>query len=86
MAGMSHDGGDWDELEDMSDAKIEAFARFAAVMGETEDRAAFRDRMLGSEAAWEFEGPEMKVGFTEAVNGGSVTTYQSATFYKGVWY
>lgn len=86
--GMAHDGGDWSELETMSDERLETMARFMAVVstedGETD--VAFRERMLGNEAAWMYEGPEMKVGFEEKMENGSVTTYQTATFVGGYWY
>lgn len=85
---MAHDEGDWSELEAMSDERLETMARFMAVIntkdGETD--VAFRDRMLGNEAEWMYEGPEMKVGFEEKMENGSVTTYQTATFVGGYWY
>ncbi|MES2931849.1 MAG: hypothetical protein V4682_04130 [Patescibacteria group bacterium] len=86
--GMLHDDKDRKELETMSDERLEALARFMAVIsmedGETE--AAFRTRMLGNEAEWMYEGPEMKVGFEERMENGSVTTYQTASFVNGYWY
>ena len=86
--GMAVDGGDWRELETMSDERLVAMARFMAVIsredGETDSE--FRARMLGNEAQWMYEGPEMKVGFEEQMENGSVTTYQTATFTGGFWY
>lgn len=86
--GMAVDGGDWSELETMSDERIVAMARFMAVISR-EDRetdSEFRARMLGNEAQWMYEGPEMKVGFEEEMENGSVTTYQTATLVNGFWY
>ncbi|HEY0979758.1 MAG TPA: hypothetical protein VGE23_02875 [Candidatus Paceibacterota bacterium] len=86
--GMAVDGGDWSELEAMSDERLVTMARFMAVIsredGETDSE--FRARMLGSEAQWRYEGREMKVGFEEQMENGSVTTYQSASFVNGSWY
>lgn len=86
--GMAVDGGDWDELETMSDERLVTMARFMAVISR-EDRETdgeFRTRMLGNDAQWMYEGPEMKVGFEEEMENGSVTTYQTATFVNGFWF
>lgn len=86
--GMANDGGDWTEFMAMSDERLVTMARFIAVMsmedGETPQE--FRARMLGNEAAWMYKGPEMKVGFEEKVQNGTVTTYQSASLSGGYWY
>ena len=85
---MIAEGEDWSELESMSDERLVVLARFMAEMGreDGETAGAFRERMLGNEAQWMYEGPEMNVGFTEQVQNGSVTTYQEAYFHNGAWY
>lgn len=86
--GMLHNADDWKELETMSDERLETMARFMAVinMEDGETNTEFRERMLGNEAEWMFEGPEMKVGFEEKMENGSVTTYQTASLVGGFWY
>lgn len=86
--GMLHEAKDWQELETMSDERLETMARFMAVisMEDGETNAEFRERMLGNDAQWMYEGPEMKVGFEEKMENGSVTTYQTASFVGGYWY
>jgi hypothetical protein len=86
--GMLHTEKDRKEFEEMSDERLVALVRFMAVInredGETDSE--FRDRMLGNEAEWMYEGPEMKVGFEEKMENGSVTTYQTAALVDGYWY
>ena len=86
--GMLHTEKDLKELEAMSDERLETMARFMAVisMEDGETNAEFRERMLGNEASWMYEGPEMKVGFEEKMENGSVTTYQTASLVGGYWY
>lgn len=86
--GMLHTEKDRAEFEAISDERLVAMARFMAVinMEDGETDSEFRDRMLGNEAEWMYEGPEMKVGFAEKMENGSVTTYQTASFVNGYWY
>ena len=86
--GMLHEDKDRKELEEMSDERLVTMARFMAVisMEDRESDVAFRERMLGNEAEWVYEDPEMKVGFEEQMENGSVTTYQTASFVNGYWY
>jgi len=86
--GMLHTEKDRKELEEMSDERLVTMVRFMAVisMEDGETNAAFRERMLGNEAQWMYEDPEMKVGFEEKMENGSVTTYQEASFVNGYWY
>lgn len=70
--------GGFSNTASLSDGELVIEARRIAAQSDTEDAAAYRERMLKSDVTWTYEGSSMRIR-----SGGGT---QTASFVNGYWY